>query len=96
MGKSSINLDHLTQLAKITLNKKEKASLVRQLEETVSHVKVLQELDTQTVPATSQVTGLKNVYRRDKAKRGLKQNEVLANASAHKKGFFVIPRVKWQ
>ena len=96
MGKNIINLDHLTQLAKIVLTKKEKKSLIGQLEETVSHVKVLQELDTQTVPATSQVTGLENVYRQDKAKRELGQKEALANAPAQKESFFIVPRVKWQ
>jgi len=96
MTKRNIDLDHLAKLANLTISPEEKTSLTKQLEETIDYIEILQELDTSTVQPTSQVTGQKNVVRKDETKEGLTQKEALANAPKQKNGYFVAPRIKWK
>jgi len=91
-----VDVDHLAKLAKLNLSPKEKKTLKQQLEETIKYIKILQELKTDSISPTSQVTGQKNLDRADQPKRGLTPTTALANASRQKNGYFVTPRVKWE
>jgi len=96
MTKRSIDLDHLAKLANLTISAEEKTSLAKQLEETVDYIEILRELDTSAVQPTSQVSGQKNVARKDKPKKGLTQKEALANAPKQNSNYFVAPRIEWK
>lgn len=88
-------VNHIAKLARIELNPKEAARLQSLLSDTLDYVKILKEVDTKTIEPTSQVAGLENVFRVDKADkmRTFSQSETLVNAPRKKDSYFKIPLV---
>lgn len=82
------DVNHVAKLANLTLTEEEKAKFEKQLEETVTYVEELSEVDTSGVEATSQVTGLENITREDEITPSLTQDQALSNAKSTHKGFF--------
>lgn len=82
-------------LAKLSLSKKDTRFFQNQLLITLNYVSRLQKLRTTGVEPTSQVTGLKNVFREDiiEKERILSRDEVLANAEKAYRGYFLIKAV---
>ncbi len=85
----------IAKLANIPISDTQAEELTKQVGVTVSYVSKLQELPTDSVVETSQVTGLENVVREDivDKSRMLTQKEALANASHTHNGFFVVDAV---
>ena len=88
-----INVKHVAKLANLPITQAEETKFETQLEETVSYIESLQEIDTKNVKATNQVTGLKNVFRDDEIKPSLSQEEALKNAPATEKGFVKVAAI---
>lgn len=84
------DINHVAKLAKLSLTEEEKSKLEKQLEETVEYVKGLDEVDTNGVDPTSQVTGLENVTRNDEVKSSLTQDQALSNSKSTHSGFFKV------
>ena len=74
-----INVPHVAKLANLPLEPHEERKFEKQLSEIVTYVEKLKEVDTKSVEATSQVTGLENITREDEAKLSLTQDEALSN-----------------
>lgn len=85
----------IAKLASIPISDTQAEELTKQLGVTVAYVSKLQELPTEGVEETSQVTGLENVVREDVVdeSRMLTQKEALANALHTHNGFFVVDAV---
>lgn len=79
---------HVAKLAQLSLTEKEIGKFRQQLSAILDYFKQLNKLDTSRVKATSQVTGLENVYREDKPAPSLTQKEALAGAKAKQSGHF--------
>lgn len=94
-GTSKINIDHLAKLANLPLSASEAKELESQLQETLSVVDQLNQVDTKNTKPTSQVTGLENVFRPDliDSTRILTQEQALQNAPNTHQGYFVVPAV---
>jgi len=92
---NKVDVDHLAKLAKLEVSQEEKEKLADQLGATVNYIEVLEELDTEKVKPSSQVTGQSNVSRKDEPEKCLNQEEALANAPKKSNGYFVVPRIKW-
>jgi len=98
-----IDVKHIAKLANLPLKKGEKKKFEKQLSEILSYVEKLEEIDTENVETTSQVTGLENVTREDEAKSSLTQNEALSNvplrqgfegqAKSQHNGFIKVPAI---
>lgn len=88
-----INVNHVAKLANLPLNPEEEKKFELQLEETLSYIQNLEEIDTKNVKPTSQVTGLENVFREDEVEPSLSQKEALQNAQKTQNGFIVVPAV---
>ena len=84
---------HIAHLANLTLSKQEVERFQKQLSETLNYFEVLKELNTEEVEPTSQITGLKNVVRKDKTKYSISQEEVLSGAKSKFNGHFKIKAV---
>lgn len=69
---------HIAKLARLGLGKEEQEKFSRQLSEILAHMEMLNEVDTDKVEPTSQVTGLTNVTREDKVVRICGKEELLA------------------
>lgn len=91
--KKKINLDHLSQLAKLKLTPQEKKRFQKQLVEILNYVAQLNEIKTEKVVPTSQTTGLENVFRNDEPTPSLTTEEVLGNAPAKHNDFFKVKAV---
>lgn len=88
-----ININHLAKLANLPLSDEEKNKFEKQLKDTVEYVNQLEEIDTKNIEPTSQVTGLENVTREDKAEPSMSQEDALQNAKNKKNGMFVVPAI---
>ena len=88
-----IDVGHVARLANLTLSKREQDKFEKQLSGILSYVEKLKEVDTINVEPTSQVTGLENVTREDKASPSLSQRDVLENAKSVHNGFIKVKAI---
>jgi len=84
---------HIAKLANLTLTEKEVKKFKKDLSDILAYIDVLNELDTSKVKPTSQVTGLKNVFREDKESRCLSQEEALVGAKVKHQGYFKVKAI---
>ena len=73
---------HIAKLARISLRDDEVKKFAGQLSSVLGYVEILQEVDTEGVEATSQVTGLKNVRDKDEGAAGQSTAEELLEATS--------------
>jgi aspartyl-tRNA(Asn)/glutamyl-tRNA(Gln) amidotransferase subunit C len=84
----------LAALSKLRLSDEEIEKLRSELSEILSYVETLDKVDTEGLQPTYQVSGLKNVYRRDEIKDyGYPLDSLLKNAPAVQDGQFKVKRV---
>lgn len=87
-------IEHIAKLSRLKLKDKEKELYSSQLSSVLSYVEQLQKVDTENVEPLSNVTGLKNIYREDKAEESdIKYNNIEKNAPDFEDGNFVVPPV---
>jgi aspartyl-tRNA(Asn)/glutamyl-tRNA(Gln) amidotransferase subunit C len=85
---------HLAKLAKIGLTPEEAESMAVELERIVEFVEQLQEVKTENLPATNQVTGLSDVWREDEVVSSqVTRQELLKNAPSTEEGYIKVKRV---
>ena len=97
-GKKKLTRDevlHLAQLAQLTLTDAEIEKFRTQLSEILSFVSKLDEINTDLVEPTHQVSGLKQITRNDEVQpdRMISQKEAVSQSTHNKDGFFVVPGV---
>ena len=85
-----LDIKHIAKLATLTLSHEEEEKFSKQLEETATYIQGLEEVDTNGVEPTSQVTGLENVTREDEIKPSLSQEDALRNSKSTHNGFFKV------
>lgn len=88
-----IDVKKIAKLANLPLKEDEIEPLERALEETLTYINILEEVDTKNIQPTSQVTGLENITREDIAGPSLSQNEALSNAKKKVNGLFEVAGV---
>lgn len=86
---------HVAKLANLPLTVAEEETLLKQLGETITYIDDLQEIDTKSVPPTSQVTGKTNELREDETTPSLSQADALKNGKDTHNGFFV-SKITWE
>lgn len=87
------DVEKVATLAKLEFPSEEKQKLAKELEQIVTYVARLNELDTKAVEPTLHITDLKNVLREDNVQHWLDQEQALANAPQKKQGYFSVPKV---
>jgi aspartyl-tRNA(Asn)/glutamyl-tRNA(Gln) amidotransferase subunit C len=95
-SKEKIDINQLSSLANIPLSKNEKASLKNDLEETISYIDILNQLNTKKTTPIFQTTRLVNVFTNDIVKKCLSLKVAVSNAPKKLKGYFVSKKVLWQ
>lgn len=88
-----IDVAPVAKLANLPLTGEEKKKFEGQLAETLDYISKLNEVKTEGVEPTSQVSGLENVTREDQATPSLPQEEVLKNGKSTDNGFFKVPAI---
>ena len=89
----TIDIERGAQLARVRFSEEEKEDLSSKLNDILSYMEQLDQLDTEDVEPTAHVLPLKNVFREDVVVPSLPQKELLANAPDRAMGHFKVPKV---
>lgn len=85
-------IKYLESLARITLTEDEEKKVGAELQDILSYIDMLNELDTEGVEAMSHAFPITNVFRKDEVKPSMSPEEVVANAPESQDGTFVVPK----
>lgn len=86
-------IEHIAGLARLNITETEKDKLTKEMENIISYVDKLNELDTSGLKPMEHVIPLKNVLRDDKVARSYDRAAILANAPSSEDGCFKVPKV---
>ncbi|MFZ5584637.1 MAG: Asp-tRNA(Asn)/Glu-tRNA(Gln) amidotransferase subunit GatC [Thermodesulfobacteriota bacterium] len=84
---------HVAKLARLRLMPDQAAKLTGQLNDILTYMDKLRELDTTGVPSTNHALELNEAFRADVVRPSLERERALANAPASDGQSFVVPRV---
>lgn len=85
-------IQYLESLARITLTEDEEKKIGGELQDILTYIDKLNELDTEGVEAMSHCFPLNNVFRADEVKTSMSPDEIVANAPESQDGAFVVPK----
>jgi aspartyl-tRNA(Asn)/glutamyl-tRNA(Gln) amidotransferase subunit C len=88
-----ISIEHLAQLARLSVSDNEKTLFTDQIDSILSYMDKLNELDTSTIEPTSHVISLSNVVREDLLKDSLERENALRNAPDRTDKFYRVPKI---
>ena len=91
--KEQMDIDYIAKLARLDLNPAEREKLSSQMNDILSYVQKLNELDTSHVDATLYILPVHNVTLPDKAVPSLDTAAVLKNAPETRDHLFIVPQV---
>lgn len=86
-------IDHLAHLSRLEFEKEAKDEIIRDLNNILSFVEKLNELDTENVEPLIYMTDEYNVMREDEVVISLTQQEALKNAPKKDSDYFKVPKV---
>ncbi len=75
---SEEQVKHVAKLARLELTDEETSRFAGQMNDILSYMKILEEVDTASVEPTFQVTGLENVTREDVIEKWCEREDLLA------------------
>lgn len=85
-------IKYLESLARITLSESEEEKVSKELQDILTYIDTLNELDTTDVEAMSHSFPITNVLRKDEVKPSMSPDEIVANAPESQDGAFVVPK----
>lgn len=89
-----IDIKHVAKLANLTLTPEEEKKFDSQLNNILSYVEKIDEVNVADVTPTSQVTGLENVTRNDDfSSESLTQDEALSGTDSKHNGMFKVAAI---
>lgn len=93
MELSRETVEHVADLAKLSLADEEIATYQAQLSAILEHFERLQDLETEQIPPTATVLPLRSVTRADEVESCIEREEALKNAPDTEDGCFKVPPV---
>jgi aspartyl-tRNA(Asn)/glutamyl-tRNA(Gln) amidotransferase subunit C len=90
---SKKEVEHVAHLARLNLTDKELETMTGQLDNILSYMAKLDELDTSEVVPTSHVFSVSNAFREDVVKESLSQAEALNNGPQQDGVMFQVPKI---
>jgi aspartyl-tRNA(Asn)/glutamyl-tRNA(Gln) amidotransferase subunit C len=87
------DVEHVAELARLELTAVEKEQFITQLNNILTYIQKLNELDTTGVEPTSHVIPMFNVLRDDEVQPSLERELALQNAPQESHFFFKVPRI---
>ena len=93
MSVSIKDVEHIAELARLKFNEDELKSFTNQLNEILTYVEKLNELDTENVEPLSHPVEGSNVFREGAVKQSVSTEEALKNAPEKDEKFFKVPKV---
>ena len=86
-------VSYVAKLARLHLSPQEVKAMAQQLDEILTYVAKLNELETEGVEPTSHAISVVNAFRDDEVKPSLEREKALANGPEQNGEAFVVPRV---
>ena len=88
-----MDIEKVARLARLELSEEERVTFGAQLEQILSYMEQLNQLDTRGVEPTSHAIPIHNVFREDQINGSFPQEEVLTIAPDEEDGHFKVPRI---
>jgi aspartyl-tRNA(Asn)/glutamyl-tRNA(Gln) amidotransferase subunit C len=88
-----VDIEKVARLARLELSEEEKETYGNQLEQILTYMEQLNQLDTAGVEPTSHAIPIQNAFREDEMKPSFLQEEVLGIAPEKEDGHFKVPRI---
>jgi aspartyl-tRNA(Asn)/glutamyl-tRNA(Gln) amidotransferase subunit C len=88
-----ISIEHIANLARLSLSDQEKELFGGQLDSILSYMDKLNELDTKDIGPTSHVLAIHNVTRDDVPAPSLDREDALLNAPDKTEKFYRVPKI---
>lgn len=88
-----MDIEKVAKLARLELSEEEKEIFGNQLDQILTHMEQLNQLDTIGVEPTYHAISIENVFREDETKSSCLQEEVLGIAPDEEDGYFKVPRI---
>jgi aspartyl-tRNA(Asn)/glutamyl-tRNA(Gln) amidotransferase subunit C len=88
-----MDIEKVARLARLELSEEERVTFGAQLEQILSYMEQLNQLDTRGVEPTSHAIPIHNVFREDQNNASFPQEEVLRIAPDEEDGHFKVPRI---
>lgn len=87
-------VEHIAKLARMKLTEEEKTKLTKELGGILTYISKLNEVNTESIEPTAQVTGLESVYRKDEVGEPLANPaDLVAQVPQHERGFVKVKGV---
>ena len=86
-------ISHVANLARLHMTRPEVEEMAIELDEILTYVAKLNELDTQGVSPTTHAISIVNAFREDEVKPSLEHDKALANGPDQNGESYVVPRV---
>lgn len=93
MAISEEQAKHVAKLSKLSFSEEELKDFTAQLGKIIDMVELLEEVDTQGVPFTSNVAPAINVMREDVALPGMNREELMKNVPESEGGYIKVPAI---
>jgi len=90
---SKEEVHHVATLARLELTEDEEERMTVQMNDILTYMDKLNELDTANIPPTTHATQLENVFRPDEVVDSIDRERALANAPQNDGVHFVVPKV---
>jgi aspartyl-tRNA(Asn)/glutamyl-tRNA(Gln) amidotransferase subunit C len=84
---------HVATLARLELTEEEEKRMTEQMNDILTYMDKLNELDTRNIPPTTHATQLENVFRPDEEMESIDRDWALANAPQSDGVHFLVPKV---
>ncbi len=93
MRVTSNDVKHIAKLANLKLSPEELTTFTTQLDSILTFFEKLQELDTQGIEPTFQVSSFQSPFRKDEETHSMSEEDSLRNAPEKDSGYFKVPKV---
>ncbi len=93
MSNKKIDIEHVAKLANLRFSSKEKEVIEQQLNDILSHVEKLNEMNTSAIEPASHVIPVKNVFRSDNLTPSLSLEDSISGSPDEEDRFFKVPKI---
>lgn len=84
---------HVAHLARLHINEEEQEKFTSQLNDILTYIDKLNQVNTSDIPPTTHAISLNNAFRNDVVKESLDRDLAVANAPDEKGNCFRVPKV---
>ena len=86
-------IEKVAAISRLNLSEEEKEQFIKDFKDVLETFSKISKADTSEVDLSVQPFEVENVFREDKAAKGLSENETFQNTKYKEKGFFKGPRI---